>query len=103
MSSSNLRKGLLILFVFKSFITHAQNSLTLLSDELAKEFTTKDTMFKSPYVDVDEWRDKPVPHRYVHGGFKGTETRFSFYFPPKEQYQGHFFQPIGAYNGHEKF
>ena len=51
-----------------------------------------DSLFKEPYIDVDEWRDKPVRHRYVHGGFKGTEARFSFYFPPKEQYQGRFFQ-----------
>jgi hypothetical protein len=41
-----------------------------------------------------EWRDTPVRHRYVHGGFRGTDTRFSFYFPPKEQYQGRFFQHI---------
>ena len=53
-----------------------------------------DTLFNKPYVDVEEWRDKPVRHLYVHGGFTGTDTRFSFYFPPKEQYQGHFFQYI---------
>lgn len=53
-----------------------------------------DPLFKEPYVDLDEWRDKPVRHRYVHGGFKGTNARFSFYFPPKEQYQGRFFQHI---------
>ena len=53
-----------------------------------------DATFAQPYVDVDEWRDAPVRHRYVHGGFTGTETRFSFYFPPKEQYQGRFFQHI---------
>ena len=34
---------------------------------------------------------EPVPHRYVHGGFKGTDARFSFYFPPKEHYEGRFF------------
>ncbi len=39
-----------------------------------------DSMFSKPFVDVDEWRDEPVRHRYVHGGFKGTETRFSMYF-----------------------
>lgn len=55
---------------------------------------TQDPLFKEPYVDTDEWRDSPVRHRYVHGGFKGTDTRFSFYFPPKEQYQGRFFQYI---------
>jgi hypothetical protein len=53
-----------------------------------------DDVFKDPYVDVDEWRDTPVRHRYVHGGFKGTDTRFSIYLPPKEQYQGRFFQHI---------
>src|SRR5579864_6362329 len=55
---------------------------------------TADPLFKQPYIDVDEWRDKPIRHRYVHGGFKGTEARFAFYFPPKEQYQGRFFQHV---------
>lgn len=55
---------------------------------------TNDTLFNKPYVDIDEWRDVPVRHHYVHGGFKGTDTRFSFYFPTKEQYQGRFFQYI---------
>jgi hypothetical protein len=53
-----------------------------------------DPLFAKPYVDIDEWRDGPVRHRYVHGGFRGTDTRFSFYFPPKEQYEGRFFQHI---------
>jgi hypothetical protein len=54
----------------------------------------KDTLFNKPYIDADEWREKPVRHRYVHGGFKGTSTRFSFYMPSKEQYQGRFYQYI---------
>jgi len=53
-----------------------------------------DPQFQSPYIDIDEWRDAPVRHRYVHGGFKGTDTRFSFYFPEKAKYQGRFFQHI---------
>ena len=53
-----------------------------------------DQMFNHPYVDNDEWRDTPVWHRYVHSGFEGADTRFSFYFPPKENYEGHFFQYI---------
>ncbi len=53
-----------------------------------------DTIFAQPYVDIDEWRDGPVRHRYVHGGFRGTETRFSFYFPEKARYRGRFFQHI---------
>lgn len=61
----------------------------------------QDTLFKYPYVDVDEWRDAPVRHRYVHGGFKGTTTRFSVYFPPREQYQGRFFQYITPFPDNE--
>lgn len=53
-----------------------------------------DAQFSQPYIDVDEWRETPVRHHYIHGGFKGTETRFSFYFPTKERYRGHFFQYI---------
>jgi hypothetical protein len=58
----------------------------------AQAATAPDPLFTQPYIDIDEWRDGPVRHRYVHGGFKGTDTRFSFYLPPKELYQGRFFQ-----------
>ena len=68
----------------------------------ATSVDSKNAMFKDPYIDVDELRDKPVHHRYVHGGFKGTEARFSFYFPPKEQYQGRFFQYITPAPASEK-
>jgi hypothetical protein len=80
---------------------YAQNTLPQQSQELAKAFSTKDTLFKTPYIDIDEWREKPVKHRYVHGGFKGTETRFSFYFPTKEAYQGRFFQYITPFPDNE--
>jgi hypothetical protein len=49
-----------------------------------------DPLFKEPYVDVNELRSDPVPHRYVHGGFRGSEARFSIYFPPAQQYRGRF-------------
>jgi hypothetical protein len=61
-----------------------------------------DPLFTEPFINVDEWRDQPVRHRYVHGGFKGTDALFSMYFPPKEQYQGRFFQPLNAIPGNEK-
>ena len=63
--------------------------------------TLKDPDYTTPYVDADEWRDEPVRHRYVHGGFEGTDLRFSCYFPPEEQYAGRFFQPILAVSGTE--
>jgi hypothetical protein len=73
---------------------------------------SEDPHFDQPYTDAEEWRDEPaeVPnvlglttqrqgappirarHLYVHGGFKGTDTKFTFYFPPKEQYGGRFYQ-----------
>jgi hypothetical protein len=53
-----------------------------------------DPLFQQPYVDIDEWRDVPVRHRYIHGGFKGTELKFSFYLPAKEHYRGRFFQYV---------
>lgn len=56
--------------------------------------TAEDPLFSEPYMDIDEWRDTPVRHRYVHGGFKGTDMRFSIYFPDKAQYQGRFFQYV---------
>jgi hypothetical protein len=50
-----------------------------------------DPQFSEPYIEVNEWRLQPIPHRYVHGGFKGTDARFSFYFPPAERYERRFF------------
>jgi hypothetical protein len=50
-----------------------------------------DPVYADPFVDVDEERREPVPHRYVSGGFRGTQARFSFYFPPAGQYEGRFF------------
>lgn len=73
---------------------NAQNNLVPSSKDIAQVFVTKDSIFKKPFIDIDEWREKPVKHRYIHGGFEGTETRFSFYFPLQEQYKGRFFQYI---------
>lgn len=83
---------LICFFILCAYVTHAQNNKILLGDNWANHFSINDTLFVKPYVDVDEWRDVPVRHRYVHGGFKGTDTRFSYYFPSKEQYKGRFFQ-----------
>ncbi|HZC15516.1 MAG TPA: hypothetical protein VE309_02030 [Caulobacteraceae bacterium] len=58
-------------------------------------------MYDQPFIDLDEWRDAPVRHRYLHGGFKGTELLFSLYFPPPDQYDGRFFQPLQAVSGSE--
>jgi hypothetical protein len=65
-------------------------------------FVVTDSFFGAPYIDVDEERDAPVAHRYLHGGFEGTDTRFSIWFPPPGQWQGRMYQPLeGANAGHE--
>ncbi len=55
-----------------------------------------DPLFNQPYIDVDEWHDKPSRHRYVHGGFSGTDARFVMRLPPKDQYDGRFYQHLTA-------
>jgi hypothetical protein len=65
-------------------------------------YAVTDDFFGAPSIDVDEARDAPVPHRYVHGGFDGTTTRFAFWFPPADRYVGRMYQPLeGANAGHE--
>lgn len=60
---------------------------------------SEDNYFSQPYIDEEGWRDTPVRHYYVHGGFRGTEkngteARFCFYFPEKDNYAGRFFQYV---------
>ncbi len=86
------------------------------TDERGALFVTADSedpRFNQPYIDVREWRDEPADapvfpggittqggdaapvkarHLYVHGGFTGTDAKFSFCFPPEEEYEGRFFQ-----------
>jgi Tannase and feruloyl esterase len=65
-------------------------------------YVVTDDFFGKPWIDSDEWRVEPVPHRSVHGGFEGTDTRFTFYFPPDEGYEGRMYTPLeGANAGHE--
>jgi hypothetical protein len=56
-------------------------------------YVVTDDFFGEPFIDIDEERSNP-PHRYIHGGFDGTATRFQLYFPPKEVYRGRFIQPM---------
>jgi hypothetical protein len=65
-------------------------------------YVVTDGFFGRPYVDSDEWRDTPAPHRHIHGGFEGTDTRFTFYYPAADRYQGRLYHPLeGANAGHE--
>lgn len=60
-----------------------------------------DVQFAHPYIDQDEWREAPVRHRYIHGGFEGTQTRFCFYYPEKDGFKGRFFQKLAPVQGPE--
>ncbi|CAN5143089.1 hypothetical protein BH10PSE2_BH10PSE2_05790 [soil metagenome] len=66
-------------------------------------YAVRDPYFGAPYIDRDEWREKPYPHRNVHGGFENTDTRFTFYFPAEEEWGGRMYHPLeGAHAGHEE-
>ncbi|MFI5047715.1 MAG: hypothetical protein ACHQIG_11685, partial [Acidimicrobiia bacterium] len=67
--------------------------------ELGDGYEVTDDFFGAPFVDLDEEREDPRPHRYVHGGFEGTGTRFALYFPPPERYRDHFVHCIGGGRG----
>ncbi len=65
----------------------------------------KDPYYQKPYIDADEMRERDlpdggrIPFRYVHGGFEGTNAKFVFCFPEKEQYQGRFYQYLCPFPG----
>jgi hypothetical protein len=72
------------------------------SKQIERRNVKNDPQFSKPYIDVDEWRiGKQVRYHYIHGGFEGTDTRFSFFFPEKEDYKGRFFQFMAPVQGHE--
>ncbi len=64
-----------------------------------------DAEFKNPYVDRDEMMirklddGRELPFRFIHGGFEGTDVKFSFSFPDKEAYEGRFYQYLSPFPG----
>ena len=94
-------------------VVNVTNSKTDERGALFVPANSEDPRFNQPYIDVREWRDEPADaplfpggittqrgaaapvkarHLYIHGGFTGTDAKFSFCFPPEEEYQGRFFQ-----------
>lgn len=73
--------------------------------EAKKVYDAKlDPKYASPKVDIDEWRERilngvSIPYRHVHGYFEGTNVRFLFCYPKKEQFQGRFFQHNSPFPG----
>ncbi|RCW43500.1 PKD domain-containing protein [Paenibacillus prosopidis] len=68
---------------------------------IREEDNALDPQFVQPFVDIDEWRDQPVHHRYIHGGFEGSNTRFSYYFPSEADYERRFFHFVAPVQGSE--
>ena len=65
-------------------------------------YKVTDAFFGRPFIDADEQRGEGTLYRYIHGGFEGTDTRFTYCFPSTEHYRGRLFQPLeGANAGHE--
>jgi hypothetical protein len=54
----------------------------------------EDPVYNKPVIDNQEDLTSPVPHRKVSGHFDGTPKKFTFYLPPKKQWQGRFFQLV---------
>jgi hypothetical protein len=58
--------------------------------------------FGAAFIDIDEWRDKPRRHRYIHGGFEGGHTLFSLYLPPSALFKGRVLKHLeGGSGGHD--
>lgn len=60
----------------------------------------EDPVFQNPYIDIEEERVRnEITFCYIHGGFEGTNVKFSFCFPKKENYQGRFFHFLSPFPG----
>lgn len=64
-----------------------------------------DENFQKPVIDCREMRTRdvlnedPVSYHYIHGYFEGTNVKFLFCFPQKEQYEGRFIQHLSPFPG----
>ncbi|MFD0695928.1 PKD domain-containing protein [Paenibacillus sp. GCM10027628] len=53
-----------------------------------------DPLYNRPIIDSQIDLTTPVPHHKVSGHFEGTDKRFNFYFPPKSQWEGRFYNLV---------
>ncbi|MET0360490.1 MAG: hypothetical protein ABW048_01935 [Sphingobium sp.] len=56
--------------------------------------TCMDAEFSQPVIDSRKALTEPVPVLKVSGHFEGTDARFNIYLPPRERWQGRFFQQV---------
>ena len=62
---------------------------------------SRDPLYDVAYVDVDEWRHDTAPIPLRPRRLRGTDARFSFYFPVPQRYEGRFFHPLMPISGTE--
>src|SRR3546814_11503806 len=65
-------------------------------------YVPTDSYFGRPFIDADEMRDAPLPHRYIHGGFENSEHRFATNFPERDGLRGRFFPPLSGGSTEER-
>ncbi|KAF4869915.1 hypothetical protein CGCSCA1_v010917 [Colletotrichum siamense] len=53
-----------------------------------------DPIYSSPVIDRESHHTSPAAHVQIAGHFENTRIRFNFYFPPKESWDGRFFQLV---------
>lgn len=64
-----------------------------------------DPVYQHPVIDVREERERPlmdgssVKYQYLHGYFEGTNVKFVFCFPEKDQFQWRFYQHLSPFPG----
>ena len=90
---SGMKQLKIFLLIFCVFQFYHVNVSAMNLKGATLNFVCKDAQFKNPFIDKDEMMKTPVRCRYIHGGFDDG-TRFSFYFPEKKSYAGHFFQYV---------
>lgn len=64
-----------------------------------------DTTYRNPVITCQENRERKslnggvIDHLYVHGYFEGSNVKFMFCIPKKDQYQGRFYQHLSPFPG----
>ncbi|KAI8305422.1 hypothetical protein K4K61_005334 [Colletotrichum sp. SAR11_59] len=53
-----------------------------------------DPIYSCPVIDRESHHNSPAVHIQIAGHFENTRIRFNFYFPPKESWDGRFFQLV---------
>jgi len=82
---------------FSPTTAFASSECSLLDNNKSSLWITSecnDPLYNQPVIDSQEDLTTPIVHRKVSGHFEGTDKKFNFYFPAKNQWEGRFFQLV---------